>query len=77
MVQEESQSSNAGEFDVPETLWPEFYAKMRLYHEATVFMLLITTAEQEPKYKNVLATFESLILPTQPTYEGVMKTASA
>jgi hypothetical protein len=53
MVQEESQSSNAGEFDVPETLWPEFYAKMRLYHEATVFMLLITTAEQEPRYKNV------------------------
>ncbi len=51
----------------------QFDAKMRLYREATVLMLLTATIKTEPKYKQVLTTFEGFILPDQPTYEGMVK----
>jgi hypothetical protein len=48
MIEEQSQSSNASEFEIPETSHAQFYAKMRLYREAMVLMLmlLIATAGQ-------------------------------
>ncbi len=73
LVEEEPAHGAPSKFGIPETMWPGFRAKMRLYREAAVLATLLSQAHKETKYEDVLKLFEKRILPTRPTPEGKLK----
>jgi hypothetical protein len=73
MVEEEAESGHPSQFDLPATVWPQFRAKMRLYREAVVLMLLLSWVEKEKTWEDVLKAYEMFILPDTPSTEGITK----
>ncbi len=55
------------------TVWPRFRDKMRLYREATVLMFLLSQAQKERRYDEVLKSYEGLIFPGVATPQGIAK----
>jgi len=73
LVAEEDPDPTQPGIRLPRTLWPQFRARMRLYREATVLMVLLSKAHVEPKYEEVLKSYERLIFPVRPTPDAIAK----
>jgi len=61
---------------LPESIRPQFRSKSRLYREATILALLLSRMEDDIRYKELLKQYEQLILPREPTPEGIAKAGS-
>jgi hypothetical protein len=73
MVLEYPDSTPREEFGLPEELRQKFLSKLRLYHEATILLLLLSQAEKGRKYELLLRAFEGRLLPSAPSDEGISK----
>jgi hypothetical protein len=61
------------DWEIPPELVVAFLEQSRLYLEATVSLLLCTTASKEKPYEEVLRQYDQLILPVEPTPDGLRK----
>ena len=72
-VKEEPGFGQPARFDIPKTIWPQFHAKMWLYREAAILMVLLSQAQKEKNYEDVLKLFEKRIFSPHPTPDGMVK----
>ena len=73
MVVEEPSADFTNKFDVPPNLVPQFRARLRLYREAVVLMVLLQRAKQEENYENVLRSYEALLFGNTPDAASMAK----
>jgi hypothetical protein len=73
MVEEEPEPAHPKQYDLPRAFWPQFRGKMRLYREAIVLNLLLSQAQKDKRYEEVLKSYERLIFPSTPSPEGMVK----
>src|SRR5437773_4329806 len=73
MVKKQSRTEQPKRYSIPRAFWPGFRMKMQLYHEALVLLLLLSEAQDDRRYEEVLRSYEKLIFPSKPTPEGLEK----
>ena len=71
MVEEEREAPDR--FNIPPELSVAFRAKMRLYREALVLMLLMSQVRKESGYEKVLQGYERLVIGPASTPESLAK----
>jgi hypothetical protein len=75
MVEEEEARDNPAGFKIPPYLVPSYKAKMWLYREAIVLMVLLSQEQKDPRYEDVLRAYERRVIGPASTPEGLAKLA--
>src|SRR6266852_4131713 len=73
MVDEAETHDKPENFNISPTTEQRYRAKMRLYREAVILMLLLARVQKERRYEGVLQSFEGRILAETPTLEGLAR----
>jgi len=73
MVQDQTKGEDPKSYQIPTAILGDFRAKMQLYREALVLLVLSSEARNDTRYDEVLKSYERLILPGTPTPEGLEK----
>jgi hypothetical protein len=60
-------------YSLPHDVWPAFIAKMRIYREALVLLVLLAKSHDNPDYEPVLRAYEALVMPPTPDLDGMVK----
>lgn len=58
---------------LPPNLRDPFASKIRLYCEASVLRVLLTEQQNDLRFEGLVAEFEKLIFPSDPTFDGMTK----
>lgn len=64
---------NLEDLHIPENKKDLFFAKIYLLCEAATLRVLLTEAEKDERYLEVVREFERIVLPLRPTPEGMVK----
>jgi|SRR5580704_14210698 hypothetical protein len=72
-VQEKHDDEASGQFEIPEDLVSQFRAKVTLYREALILMILISESQAKGIYRQTLCAYEELVLGPSPTTPGLEK----
>ncbi len=73
VVEERSEDDLPQQFGIPEVAISEFRAKVRLYREAIILMLLLSESESQAKFKEVLVAYEKMIFGSIPSPMSLQK----
>jgi hypothetical protein len=67
VVEERAEDDLPQQFGIPETTVSEFRAKVRLYREAIILMLLLSESGSRDRFKEVLVAYETIIFGSIPS----------
>lgn len=63
----EDGDEDASQFEIPGSILPAFRAKMTLYREAVILMVLILQSKKDRVFQGVLSAYEEIIFGPAPT----------
>jgi hypothetical protein len=72
-VQEKHDDEASGQFEIPEDPVSQFRAKVTLYREALILMILFSESQAKSVYRQTLCAYEELVLGPSPTTPGLEK----
>lgn len=72
-VQEQSNDDGPTPFEIPQALVSPFRAKVTLYREAVILMVLLSESRKRSAYREVLSAYEELVLGPKATPAGLEK----
>jgi hypothetical protein len=72
-VQEQSNDDEPTQFEIPQALVSPFRAKVTLYREAVILMVLLSESRKRSAYREVLCAYEELVLGPKATRAGLEK----
>jgi hypothetical protein len=72
-VEEQCDDEGLTQFEIPEADVPGFRAKVTLYREAVILMVLRSESRRQNQYREVLSAYEELVLGPERTPAGLKK----
>jgi hypothetical protein len=73
VVEERAEDNLPQQFGIPEAALSDFRAKVTIYREAVILMLLLSESESQAKLKGVLVAYEKIVFGSIPSPISLQK----